>query len=70
MTPFITKYAASQALINRRLGSIEYSPSVESSVVAGTCCPVINVEEVAIELSGSTVTQAQVDPTNDESTDR
>jgi hypothetical protein len=70
MRPFIVKYASEPARSDEAPTKVEYSVTVESTVVAGTSYPVVNDRLIAIELSGSLVTQAQGDPTTDEPTDR
>jgi hypothetical protein len=71
MRPFIAKFAKEQRHHDASLFShLVYSTELECLVAADKAGRAIDKKLVQIELTGSLTTQAQLDATRDEPTDR
>jgi hypothetical protein len=71
MQPFIIKYAKERPK-TKHYGTIayEYNNEVECSLMTDNSTLIIDSKVFLTECTGSTMTKAEVDPTNDEPTDR
>lgn len=68
MEPFIVRYAKTRPL--ERPVLLKYDPESERSIVAGSSSYAVDLGDGFSRMTGSTLTEAPNDTTNDEPTDR
>ena len=71
MKPFIFRYGKSQSLTAEDgIRSVQYCTQAEATILTEDFSLAIEHHDIGIKATGSLITEAQRDPTRDESTDR